>query len=319
MKPREIGGYFELERLKSNELYSDYDAFSSARNCLRFILRERHVKKIYIPYFLCDAFSNVCDKEGVKVDYYHIGRDFLPDLNGELSSEEYICIVNYYGLIDSKTMALLNNKYTRMIIDNTHAFFMEHIDGVDTIYNCRKYFGVPDGAYLASELSVDGSTIKKGKSGFRMKHLIGRFEDSAFDYYEDFKKSEESFYSEDLTRMSNLTQNIMGAIDYDYVLECRKNNIAVLHNSLQQLNRLDFNIESMNFMYPFMTEKSRDVRNALIRNNVFVPTLWPNVFENGSNELECMYARDIIPIPIDQRYDRNDMMHIINIIKDNCL
>lgn len=39
-----------------------------------------------------------------------------------------------------------------IILDNTQSFFQKPISGIDTIYSCRKYFGVPDGAYLSTNI-----------------------------------------------------------------------------------------------------------------------------------------------------------------------
>ena len=312
---KEIGGYFEFEKLIHNEWHDNCVKLNSARNCLRFIMRERKIRKIYLPYFLCDAFSVACDEDNVEVEYFRIGADFLPIFDQELAEDEYLCIVNYYGMLNENVLKTLQKRYKNIIVDNTHAFFMNSLPGVDTIYSCRKYFGVPDGAYLATDLDYDSKKIKKGKSGNRIKHLVGRLEGTASEYYVDFKKAEETFYHENVAQMSDFTENIMGAINYDLVRERRKENIEYLHDQLREYNELDLNVGQMDFMYPLLNDNAEKIRAALIDQKVFVPILWPNVLENEQNELECKLARNIMPIPIDQRYDKEDMDYICKIIR----
>ena len=54
----------------------------------------------------------------------------------------------------------------------------------------------------------------------------------------------------------------------------------------------------------------------LIANKVFVAKYWPNVDEwAGKDALETWMANYILPLPIDQRYGKEDMERIIQILK----
>ena len=68
-------------------------------------------------------------------------------------------------------------------MDHTHAFFQHPLPGVDTLYSCRKFFGLSDGAYLSTD-----ATLTTGKeqdvSAERMGHILGRFEKDAGTYYQ---------------------------------------------------------------------------------------------------------------------------------------
>ena len=58
------------------------------------------------------------------------------------------------------------------------------------------------------------------------------------------------------------------------------------------------------------------LRERLIKNKVFVARYWPNVLEWCKEEdFEYRLATQIIPLPIDQRYGKNDMERILEIIK----
>ena len=69
-------------------------------------------------------------------------------------------------------------------------------------------------------------------------------------------------------------------------------------------------------MYPFFIKEAEELRTLLISNNIYVPILWPNVINDcPCDSIEYMYANNIIPLPIDQRYSKNDMDIIFKIIK----
>ena len=51
--------------------------------------------------------------------------------------------------------------------------FSETIKGIDTLYSCRKFWGVSDGAYLSTDASLtENKTVDY--SAERMKHILGR-------------------------------------------------------------------------------------------------------------------------------------------------
>ncbi len=307
---KEIGGYFEFESLISNEFYSDLIAVNNARNALLYILKARKIKKLYIPYFLCDSISGVCDREDYDFEYYKIGNDFLPIFDKKLGKDEYVYIVNYYGQIDNAKVELLKKDFKNIIFDNVQAFFQRPVDGVDTIYSCRKFFGVPDGGYVATD-AVINEFLETDISKDRMKHLLGRFEgNSASDYYMYFKDNDNSFREAKLSLMSRLTHNIMGAIDYDIVRKKREENYSFLDSQLGKINKLSLKMPIGPYAYPFYCKNGISIKKKLSEKKIFVATLWPNVLQMDDS-VEKDYAENILPLPCDQRYNEEDMMRIV--------
>lgn len=313
---KEIGGYFEFENLISNEYYSDLIALNSARNSLLYLIKIKNIKKIYIPYYLCDSVTNALKKNDVKFEYYKVKFDFMPNFSKTLKENEYIYIVNYFGQISNKKILELKRIFKNIILDNTHAFFQNPLSGVDTIYSCRKFFGVSDGAYLYTNAKkIENLPIDKSKN--RMKHLLGRYEECAFEYYKEFQANDEIFEREPIKQMSKITHNILGAIDYEHVRKVRNNNYIYLHKKLREINELKLNIPEGAFCYPFFTENSSEIRKKLINNKVYISKLWPNVLDEYKDEVALKYSNHILPIPCDQRYNEEDMDYIVNIILSN--
>ena len=306
----EIGGYFGLEPLISNEYYKDLLALNTARNALLYTLKARKIHKLYIPNYLCDSVSEMCNREGYTYEFYHINSGFLPVFEKDLYDNEYLYVVNYYGQIRNEQIKKLQAKYKRIIIDNVQAFFQKPVQGIDTIYSCRKFFGVPDGAYLSTDCKLEEDLPEDVSSG-RLKHLLGRFETcSASTYYQDFRKNDEFFKNLELRKMSKLTHNILGAIDYDKVKEIREENYLFLHEQLKQRNRLKLTVPEGPYAYPLYCENGMELRRKMAEQKIYIPTLWPNVL--SSNDLVAKnYAENILPLPCDQRYRIEEMQIII--------
>ena len=307
---KEIGGYFELEQFTNREYYPDLIAVNNARNALLFLIRARKIKKIHLPFFLCDSVSSLCKREGVCFEYYHIERNFLPCFEKELQDGEWLYVVNYYGQIAESAIVELKKRYDRVIFDNVQAFFARPIRGIDTLYSCRKFFGVPDGGYLSTTAEID-EEVPTDTSGDRMKHLLGRFEGSASDYYADFKANDHSFVELPLRYMSKLTHNILGAIDYDQTIQKRNQNWAYLHSALGARNPLSLRYTDGPYAYPFYCENGSSIKKKLAEKKIFVATLWPNVFDVDGCDLEKDYAANILPLPCDQRYGIEEMQYLV--------
>lgn len=312
---KEIGGYFELEKLVNNEYYKNSISLNTGRNSLLYLLKAKQITKIYIPYYLCESIYEILDKYKYEYEFYYIDEKFLPIFNKKLKNDEYLYIVNFYGQISNELVKKLKDEYKNIILDNTQAFFQQPINGVDTIYNCRKWFGVPDGAYLFTNKILEGY-LEKDFSKDRMKHLMGRFEEEASKYYSDFKKNDEKFQNLELKYMSDLTHNLLGAIDYERVKKIRNENYLFLEESLKEINELNIKKLNVPFCYPLYIKNVEEIRKKLIRNKIYIPILWPNVLKETEKEsIEYRYSNNILPIPCDQRYCINDMRRIIDIIQ----
>ena len=307
---KEIGGYFGLESFGGRELYAGLLALNSARNALLYLLKARDIKKLYIPYYLCDCVSNTCDKYGCEYEYYRIGRELLPQVERSFSGGEYLYIVNIFGQISNEMIISLKEKYGNIIVDNVQAFFQPPVEGIDTIYSCRKFFGVPDGGYLSADVHL-AEEIPQDSSRERMTHLLGRFERTASEHFSDYLANEAVIDELHLALMSPVTKNILRAVDYDDVRNRRNANYKILAAALDKINPLSPTQPEGAYVYPFYAKNGMEIKRTLAAKKIFVPTLWPNVLE-----CEAEYERDLVantlPLPCDQRYGEEDMQRIID-------
>lgn len=312
---KEIGGYMSLDEACGTEYHHDAIALNTAANCLRYIIRARKIQKIYIPYFLCSSVMRACVRENCEYEYYHINKSFIPLFNKELKSNEYLYVVNFYGQVNVALIKDLKDRYNNVIVDNVQAFFNVPIDNIDTLYSCRKFFGVPDGAYLYTDNKLK-ELLEIDVSNSRMEHILGRYEQTAQEYYSVYSENEKKMGQEPIKLMSKLTRNLMKSIDYERIKKRRTDNFKYLHNELKSINKLDLTVPEGAFMYPLYIENGMELKKKLIHNNIFVPTLWKDVFDIvGKESLEYDLAEKIVPLPIDQRYDIKDMEYIVENIR----
>ena len=61
---KEDGGYIEL---------------NCGRNCLAYLIKSRQIKRIKMPYFMCDSVFETCKKYGAEMSFYHIDSSFKPE------------------------------------------------------------------------------------------------------------------------------------------------------------------------------------------------------------------------------------------------
>lgn len=307
-----IGGYFELELPVYPELHADAIALNSGRFCLEYVLRCRHYKKVYVPYFTCDSAIEPIKKLGIRYEFYHIDKEYRIIGEIRLNDGEALMYTNYWGLQDAYCQLLASKYGRRLILDYTQAFYSEPIIGIDTFYSCRKFFGVPDGGYLYTDAQADFA-IAQDESYTRMSSLVKRIDISPEAGFQDFHDISSIFHEMPIRKMSNFTKRMMGGIDYEHAVRRRIDNYNTLQ---QQLGGRKLNFGEVPMVFPYTSEAGQELRRNLIANKVFVAKYWPNVDEwAGEHALETWMANHILPLPIDQRYGSEDMERIVKIIR----
>lgn len=313
---KEIGGYFELELTNKGGYHNESIKLSSGRNAFKYILKAQNIQKVYIPVFICNSIIEPLEDLNVSYEFYNVDEKLEIVQDVELKSNERLFYVNYFAL-KSKYIDSLAAKYDeKLIVDNTQAFFEMPIENVDTIYSPRKYFGVSDGGILYTRKHLK-EVLETYVSYNSSLQLLGRIDISASDFYENYQKSEARLTNRPVKQMSNLTSKILSSIDYDNVRTIRERNYYYLHSQLKNHNlfKLDISI-SAPFVYPLMTD-NEDLRVKLISNKIYVAKYWNEVLgRRDVSDVEKYFVNKIMPLPIDQRYDLNDMKRIVDIINN---
>lgn len=315
---KEIGGFFELELNNGFEYHGAAIALNTGRNAFEYILEANNYTHIYLPYFTCDAMIEPLKKLKISYEFYSINNNLLPDFNfKKVQNNQAFVYNNYFGLLGNNIGAI-RSKCKNIIVDNSQAFFDKTLLDIDTFYSPRKFFGVSDGAYLYSKRKIS-QFLKTDISYNNMKHLLGRVDMGAQKFYKDYQRNEEKLKDQPIKRMSSLTQNVLKNIAYENVKEKRRRNYKFLGKYFNNINLLQFNLDNdtVPLVYPLLLKDGGSLKKALIQNNIYIPTYWPNVLEwTHENSFEKFLVENLVCLPIDQRYDEADMKIIIDLINN---
>jgi hypothetical protein len=310
-----IGGYIALQFPKKATYYPQLIELNTARNSFEYLLKVNHYTAVFLPYYTCEVMLEPIKRLGITYFFYTIDKNLDPIIDFKIGETECFLYTNYFG-IKCATVEKLSKKINNLIIDNSQAFFVKPLPKIDTIYSCRKFFGVPDGAYLQSNKLMIAS-LEKDISFNRMLHLLKSIDVNIEFGYQSFINNNEALSNNNIKVMSKLTHTILESIDYEDDKQIRNRNFKILHHELSSKNKLTIDLNSIDgpICYPLLIDKD-NVRVKLINKRIFVPIFWPNVLKWTTEKMfENHLTKNLLAIPIDQRYNEQDMLHIINYLK----
>ncbi len=319
---KSIGGYFSLEVNDGREYHADAIHLNAGRYALEYVLKARKYCKVYIPYYICDSVLEPFKRQNVDYEFYHINESLEPAVRLTPKDDEAVLYVNYFGLKNRLTNFFCY-AYPNTILDYTQAFYCgrgnKYDDSsvrCDTFYSCRKFFGVPDGAYLYTDCLLD-EDLPQGESYERMLFLTKRVDRSAQEGYADFQANDQFISAMGMKSMSRLTKAMLQGIDYSNKANRRIHNFHILNRVLGNTNFFKWPMDygTVPLVYPYYVEDGAGLRQYLIEHQVFCARYWPNVLEwCEKTSFEYKLAENLVALPIDQRYDEEDMQEILNVI-----
>ncbi len=321
----EIGGFFQLELRRGESYHPNALQLNTGRNALEYILRRRGYKKLWLPYYCCGALLEAPRKLDIPTAFYHIGWDLAPVLEQKVGEDEALLYINYFGICPLDVAPRLNRYVRNIIVDNSQAFFARPLRGFDTFYSPRKFFGVPDGGYLYWGVGLPGGEsplyddLPRDESSGRMEHLLKRIELGAQAAYAGFKANEESLCRLPIKQMSLLTRSLLYNTGYEEAELARNSNFHLYHFHLKGINCFDIPADvSMlggPMIYPLLVE-DKELKHTLIRDKIYVATYWPEVLDRaGAGEVERTLTEQLVPLPLDQRYGKEELGRIIEKIR----
>lgn len=315
-----IGGYFELADMEAESNYPvDGVRLNTSRNALEYIIRSiPDVRHIYLPLYTCEAVIQPFKRlPNIEYSFYRINEKLEIADDIRLRDREYLIANNFFGVKDAYIAELANKYGNRLIVDNAQALFAPVIPGIKAIYSARKFVGVADGGFAVGTSMTEPFSYPVDNASDHDSHLLIRKEQGAEAGFKDYQQNECKLNNHPICRMAPQTEEILTHIDYEKVIAKRRSNFEYLHQALGIRNQLvlpEFSTFACPMVYPFIGGDA-DLRNKLTNNKIFVARYWPNVLEwCEENDIEYKFAKYILPLPCDQRYGKEDMERIINII-----
>ena len=313
---RELGSFIEMDFRDAPGYYEGENvlALNTARASIYHALTVMKLNTIHLPFYLCPSVEKFLLRKGITVNKYSISTAFEPiDVNPK--QDEAILIVNYFGIISPVRLQSVIQRFENVIVDNSQSFFTEPFENCYTVYSPRKFVGVPDGAYvIGKNVQLHSELLPQDFSSNHAAFLLKRVEYGSSAVYAERMKNEERLDQSDLMRMSKLTQLLLKNIDYKNIRDKRLENFQFAHRLFKNINLLSSqieNIENLNPMvYPLMVENAELVEK-LNAKGIYTGRWWKDVLITVSKEsFEAQLSTFMVPIPIDQRYGKEELAYI---------
>ncbi len=316
-----------------NTVYLD-----SGRSCIRQLCQLIEGRAILVPAFSCHAVIHSFAYQ-VRPAFYAVHDDFsidIGDLEQKITPETAAVYVNhYYGhLQPPETVRLLRElaeKHGLLIFeDNTQSIFSTGILAGDYAFSSiRKWWAVPDGGVIYSRGELDdilwGGLHQDSKQMDKLypQTLKSMILKSYVDYpvsevADLFAKVEEELenYSQngEVFLMSDFSHFVYECNSYSDIIGTRRDNERYLRSRIRspyiRFAFDGFREEECPFQLPMYCETRDELWNYMVEKfNIYPSVLWRTHLYPEVNTIGCaaQMGREIFSLPVDQRYDREDM------------
>ena len=294
------------------------------------------VKKVaLLPTFSCDSVYEPFRKMGYKIIQYPVDDSLqCRDISNEILDDVGVILIHrYFGFNTFQNKDLIDTakkKGIYIIEDKTQCLFscFDNLDADYYVASIRKWMGVLDGGILFSRNSkiLNKPSCKDEKlEKIKLEAEISKFfyinenkgEKEVF--LKKYKEAEELINSQDtIYKMSDISLAILSNEDIDFLKNQRKNNYISLCNRIKDKKILiypDLPKCVVPLYCPILVSKRDDLQEFLKQNNIYAPIIWPKENDLGLAKCGSLYT-NLLSIPIDQRYDENDMIRIANCINE---
>ncbi len=316
---KETGSFIELDLRDTGEFYTggkNIARLNTARAGVCHALRLLGCDTIYLPYYLCPTVKNFLSRKKIKLRFYHITPAFKPIIDTQEKGSA-ILIVNYFGFLAKAYLEEIGEKFQNVIFDQSPAFFSSPLKNSYNVYSARKFFGVPDGAYVIGPGAENGREhYEKDFSSDHASFLFKRIEYGSSAVYAERMLNEKRLDEADIRQMSDLTRALLNGIDYPGIREKRRQNFNTAQILLARFNLLDplkwIGDENVPMVYPLAVEQER-LMEKLRQEKIYTGRWWAHVLQEvPANSFEAWLSKFMLPIPIDQRYSKFDLELIKN-------
>lgn len=344
----ELGSDFELDLsglcTTEDTIYSylkDYHTLflDSGRSALSILSLNLKQGTILLPSYICNSVINIYQSK-TNLDFYNINKDFsidLEDLESKINEQTTtVYLMHYFGKIQSQEtiniLYELQRKYKFLIIeDTTHSIFTKRRTiGDYCVCSLRKWFPVMDGAVLYSRQGFGGieveqipiKTPSRKLEAMILKNFYLKKQVACNEIYRNIFQTEEIKFDNQkkIYQISHISRSLLEYFPIKKMCDTRKNNYNLLKNYLKG----NYNIESIlneddavPLTYPIYIKNRDRFRQYLKEKHIYCAVHWPlkgSILENNK-EANDIY-KNIISLPIDQRYTNNHMDYLNTIINN---
>lgn len=325
---------------------SDHVWLSTGRSAIKYVIktieeRKPDIKKVAIlPSFTCDTVFEPFLKSGYKVYYYPVEKDLTTTSDAIMKTaiEHDASIVlfhRYFGFdtIDGqvdKVCEILRSMGKYSIEDCTQCLYsnIPRAAADFTVGSIRKWTGTPDGGFAVcregmfsdkpdcSDTTLEQAKVKASYAKYRFlfehegdkSEMLAMYRDA-----EDILDNQNEIYA-----ISDTSVKVQANLNIKNLVSKRRENFELLRRSLKGQFQLVFTSnedKEVPLYFPVLVDDRIALQKHLVSNAIYAPVVWP---KDDSQPIQCEGAENayqhLLCIPIDQRYDADDMNRIIDVI-----
>lgn len=327
--------------------YSDYRLLSSGRGAQRLIIdtikdsSNLKSKVALIPPFSCYSVIQPFVNAGFAVETYDVDAQLnTSPAMLEAAIEKYepsiVLIHGFYGKNTLKDCEETIQKFSGkiwFIEDRTQTLYSDYseLPVHFVMASLRKWAGLTDGGiaiskkipFRISPIDEDVRVVASKKEASYLKFFYmteGQGEKSKF--RERYIEAEDTLHEEhELYRMSAFSQSIQAHLNLTELKEKRQSNYNYLNDNLGEFRTVKTFFGKMEdkevpLYIPLLCDKREQLQNALRESDIYAPFIWPKDCESLKVCPIADYIYDrVICIPVDQRYDLEDMERVVMVIR----
>jgi hypothetical protein len=291
---KKYGGFINKSFLKKKRNNLPKFFSKNGRSSFDIMIKFIKPKKIYLPYYACKDLLKVLKLNKIKYQYYSIDKRFKPKKKVILKRNEYVLLINYFGIENIKT-------YKKNYIYDLSLSFFNSTNKLDLFFNsARKFIYTSYGSFL----SLKKFNKKIYSEKFKNENIIPK-------NYKQFKYNEKK--QNIITKLfpnKYLDKHLIYQ-DLKKIKNIRKRNYSFFYNHLKNINILKLKKKAHGPLYfPLLLNNGEQVRKALNKTKIYTPILWGNLKKIKQFSFEYNLAKNCIFLPIDQRYGAKDLNYI---------
>ena len=326
----------------------DYVWLSTGRSAIKYVVdhiesRKANIKKVAVlPSFTCDTVFDPFLKAGYEVFYYPVKKDLTTGSEDILRTvmevgASIVLFHRYFGFdtIDKQVDSLCERlrelgKYT--IEDCTQCLYsnIPRANSDYTVGSIRKWTGTPDGGFVVSRNGIlkkkpqmPDTVLEQAKieASYAKYRFLFEHEGNKSEMLTMYREAEDILDSQnDIYSISPMSAKVQANLDIKELVKKRRENFSILRhalcNKVQPLFSFD-ETHSVPLYFPILVEDRSLLQKHLVGNAIYAPVVWPKdkkqpaVCEGAENAYQHLLC-----IPIDQRYDADDMDRIVNVINN---
>ena len=336
-----LGGMFGLELFESNIslkakelplfLSGRQRLLATARSAVKLLVRALRPATVWLPSYICRVVIDAAREAGVRIRFYAVDDSLkIPDSDwlAEIHAGDLVVFADYFGFDTWSSHGVeARARGARVVEDACQAMlnrdFSPHSDYI--IFSPRKFIGIPDGGILLTGKNTElpGADFPAPPAQWLLDTTRASILRSEFDRYGGERSWFKMFQSTEAhgpmepCRMSDLSTAILRIVDWPTIKRRRRRNYEFLVSELGELAifpNLPRYVVPLGF--PIRVRNRDRVRRALFNVRIYPAVHWEIVDLVPAEFLSShRLASEIMTLPSDQRYSREDMKRMVSKFK----